>query len=114
MAKKNKGAGLDGSELELNDQVMTTQSKSQTAKAPKQSNKKSSGSEKKPNVFKRMGRFFKEMGAELKKTTWPTFPKVLKQTGIVLGVVTLFLLVILLLDSGLTALLGLLTEVGRF
>ena len=47
--------------------------------------------DKKPNgfvrFFKGLGKRFKDTFAELKKVTWPTFPKVMKQTGVVLGVV---------------------------
>lgn len=43
--------------------------------------------EKKEN---RLVRRLKETGSELKKVTWPTFPKVVKQTGIVLAVVLFF------------------------
>ena len=31
-------------------------------------------------------KWFKELFSELKKVTWPTFPQVVKQTGIVLFV----------------------------
>lgn len=33
----------------------------------------------------------KEVFSELKKVTWPTFPKVIKNTGVVLAVVLVFL-----------------------
>ena len=42
---------------------------------------------KKPNIFKRIGARLKDTFSELKKVTWPTFPKIIKQTGIVLVVV---------------------------
>ena len=42
---------------------------------------------KKPNIFVRMGRKLKETFSELKRVTWPTFPKVLKSTCVVLVVV---------------------------
>ncbi|MDE7164837.1 MAG: preprotein translocase subunit SecE [Clostridiales bacterium] len=51
-------------------------------------------------------RWFKDFFSELKKVTWPTFTKVLKQTGTVLLVTICFLLVILAFDS----LLGFLYE----
>jgi len=34
----------------------------------------------KPNIFVRMGRRLKETFSELKRVTWPTFPKVIKGT----------------------------------
>ncbi len=67
---------------------------------------------KKPNIFVRMGRKLKETFSELKRVTWPTFPKVLKSTGVVLMVVLVFLVVLTLINQGLQALLELLTSIG--
>ena len=66
---------------------------------------------KKPNIFVRFGRKCKEVFSELKKVSWPTFGKVVKQTGIVIAVVLVFLVVIALFDLGLSGLLTLLTGV---
>ncbi|MBR3864219.1 MAG: preprotein translocase subunit SecE [Clostridia bacterium] len=67
--------------------------------------------DKKPNAvvrfFKWIGRKFKEMFSELKKVTWPDFAKVMKQTGIVLGVVFVFLVVVTVIDFGFQELLTL-------
>lgn len=49
---------------------------------PKKAKKEKKGS----RLLKRL----KETGSELKKVTWPTFPKVVKQTGVVLAVVIFF------------------------
>lgn len=38
----------------------------------------------KKSVFKRIADYFREVKSELKKVIWPTFPKVVKNTGIVL------------------------------
>ncbi len=51
--------------------------------------------EKKPSRIKKG---IKEIGSELKKVSWPTFRKVCKQTGIVIGVVALFTLVLFGID----------------
>lgn len=59
-----------------------------------------------------MGRKLKETFSELKRVTWPTFPKVLKSTGVVLMVVLVFLVVLTLINQGLQALLELLTSIG--
>lgn len=74
--------------------------------------KKTSAKNKKPNIFKRIGKKFKEVFSEIKKVSWPTFGKVVKQTGVVLGVVLLFTIVITLFDFGLGQLLSLLTSIG--
>ena len=75
--------------------------------------KKVENKNKKPNGFVRffnnVGKKFKEVFSELKKVTWPEFAKVVKQTGIVLGVVLAFLVVVTAFDYGLQALLTLIT-----
>ena len=67
---------------------------------------------KKENFFVRIGKKLKEVFSELKKVSWPSFDKVVKQTAIVLGVVLMFMIVITLMDLGLGALLQLLTSIG--
>lgn len=66
---------------------------------------------KKPKEKKksRIAAWFREIRSELKKISWPTFRKVLKQTGIVLAVVVFFLVVIFGFDLLLSWLLKLLT-----
>jgi len=67
---------------------------------------------KKPNIFKRMGKGIKEIISELKKVSWPTFAKVMAETGIVLAVVVFFLLVILGIDSLLGLIFNALVQVN--
>ncbi len=67
---------------------------------------------KKENFFKRIGKKLKEVFSELKKVSWPSFDKIVKQTAVVLGVVLMFMIVITLMDLGLGALLQLLTNIG--
>ncbi len=63
--------------------------------------------DKKPGLFKRMGSKIKDIFSELKKVNWPSFSKVVKQTGVVIAVVLLFLVVISAFDFGLLQLLNL-------
>ena len=69
---------------------------------------------KKPNAFvrffKNIGRKFKETFSELKKVTWPKFSKVVKQTGVVLGIILIFLILVTAFDYGFQALLRLVTN----
>ena len=65
------------------------------ANAPKSKNKK-------PSFFRRVGAKFKETFSELKRVTWPTFPTVLKTTGLVLVIVFAFLAIV----TGIDRLLG--------
>ncbi len=68
---------------------------------------------KKPNIFVRMGRKLKETFSELKRVTWPTFPKVLKSTCVVLVVVLAFLVVVTALNHGLNELFKLITSISN-
>lgn len=70
-------------------------------------------SAKKPNVFVRMGRKLKETFSELKRVTWPTFPKVVKATCVVLVVVLAFTVVVTGINYGLKALLDLVVNIGQ-
>ncbi len=65
----------------------------------------------KPNIFVRMGRKLKETFSELKRVTWPTFPKVVKSTCVVLVVVLAFLVVVTALNYGLQELFNLITSI---
>ena len=62
---------------------------------------------KKPNIFVRFGRKMKDIFSELKKVSWPSFSKVVKQTGVVIVVVLAFLVVISAFDFALYELLKL-------
>lgn len=53
----------------------------------------------------------KETMAELKKVSWPGFGKTMKQTGMVISVVLVFMLVTLGIDSLLTWLLKLISNI---
>ena len=67
---------------------------------------------KKPNVFVRMGRKLKETFSELKRVSWPSFGKALKATGVVLGIVLVFLVIVTGVNYGFSKLLELLTSMG--
>lgn len=71
---------------------------------------------KKPNWFvrtgKAIGKKVKEVFSELKKVTWPTFPKVLKSTGVVIAVVLIFIVAVTAVDAGLSQLLKLISSLG--
>lgn len=59
-----------------------------------------------------MGRKLKETFSELKRVTWPTFPKVVKSTCVVLAVVVVFLVIVTGINFGLQKLLELITGIG--
>ena len=66
---------------------------------------------KKPNIFVRMGRKLKETFSELKRVTWPTFPKVVKATCVVLVVVVIFTVIVTGINYGLNEILKLITGI---
>lgn len=68
---------------------------------------------KKPNWFVRAGRKIKETFSELKRVTWPSFPKVVKSTCVVLVVVLVFTVIVTGLNYGLQELLNLITSIGE-
>ena len=68
--------------------------------------------EKKPGFFAKLGGKIKDIFSELKKVSWPTFAKVLKETGIVLVVVLVFLVIITAFDFGLLELLKIVSPKG--
>ena len=65
----------------------------------------------KPNFFVRMGKKLKETFSELKRVTWPTFPKVVKSTCVVLVVVLAFLVVVTALNYGMQELFNVITSI---
>ncbi len=67
---------------------------------------KDNGKDKKKKEPGKVRRWFKDFFSELKKVTWPSFSKVLKQTGVVLLVTVCFLLVLMAFDSLLSLLHG--------
>ena len=77
-------------------------------KKDKEKQKKTSKNAKANNVSKRSRT--KETISELKKVSWPSFGKTMKQTGMVISVVVLFMLVTLGIDSLLSWLLKLITN----
>ena len=90
------------------------QEKVQPEQAPvKEDVKKTDTGSKKKKVKKekkesKPARRFKETGSELKKVTWPTFKETVKKTGVVLGVVIFFGLILFAFDYILTVLSSLL------
>ncbi|MBR5899889.1 MAG: preprotein translocase subunit SecE [Clostridia bacterium] len=79
-----------------------------SAKAVKEEKKVAKKKDKKPGFFKKIGAKVKDIFSELKKVSWPSFGKIVKETGVVLIVVIAFLLVITGFDYLLERLLQLL------
>ena len=94
-----------------NNKKLTAESLNDNAQVAevKTADKKDNKKKKKPGFFAKIGKKLKEMFSELKQVSWPTLPKVIKQTGVVLVVVIVFLVCIGLFDWPLLYLLNLLT-----
>lgn len=104
MDKKKQAQGdfLDNASAETSKNVKSEKDSKNVKSAKKKSGK--------PGFFKRMGAKIKDVFSELKRVTWPTFPKVVKKTGVVIVVVLAFLIVITAFDYGLGQLLGLVSS----
>ncbi|MCD8200468.1 MAG: preprotein translocase subunit SecE [Clostridia bacterium] len=73
---------------------------------------KAKAATKKPNIFARMGKRLRETFSELKRVTWPSFPKVVKNTVVVLVLVVIFLVVVTVINYVLGGLLSLINGNG--
>ena len=72
--------------------------------------KKKAKTKKKKNDKPRRN-YGKEVVSELKKVNWPSFKKACKQTGTVLAVVSIFMLVVFGIDSLVAWILKLITKI---
>ncbi len=59
-----------------------------------------------------IAKFVRDTKGEFKKIVWPTFPAVVRNTGITLAVCALLGVAIILIDAGLGALVNLLSTIG--
>ncbi|MBR1971758.1 MAG: preprotein translocase subunit SecE [Clostridia bacterium] len=99
-------AEVDNTELvALEDQAKGKKAVEEAKAENKEVSKKAKKVKKNKKSF---GKKIKEIFSELKKVSWPSFGKVVKQTGIVIAVVLFFLIVIGVADIGLGALYKLL------
>ena len=65
-----------------------------------------------PFIPQKITKFVRDTRGEFKKIVWPTFPAVVRNTGITLAVCAMLGLVICLFDAGLSALVDLLLKLG--
>ena len=78
----------------------------QKAEKEKRKTKAKTNKKERDSMFKKL----RDVGLELKKVRWPTLGKTVRQTGVVLGVVLCFALVVFGIDQGLSQLYKLLTR----
>lgn len=105
MAKNKKAPAKENVEIEKSNEVLTEVSKKDMKKQAKanaaaKSQAQSKQTKKKVSKNDKPKRNrFKEVFSELKKVNWPTFKQACKQTGTVLVVVAVFMLVVFGIDS---------------
>ncbi len=93
-----------------NGELVSLEAQAKGGKALKNEMEDSQTQKQAPKKVKKtkkgLGKRFKEIFSELKKVSWPTFAKVVKQTGVVLVVVMFFLVIIGVTDVVLSSLLN--------
>lgn len=116
MSKKNQKA-VNTKVLEEEVENVETRELSESVSEPKMKEKKEKKQKENKKVSKKAvnGEVkrsrVKETFAELKKVTWPTFGKTMKQTGMVLSVVLIFGVVVLGFDLLISEIIKLLSEI---
>lgn len=109
-AEVNNNAENVVAEAEISPEVPADQVPAKEQKDAKKvdagSKKKKAKKEKKES---KLARRVKETGSELKKVTWPTFKETVKRTGVVLGIVIFFGVILFAFDYILTTLSKLLS-----
>ena len=110
MAKKNSNNAIEENEVNetsVSEEVVETKKnqKEQKPEKVKASKKKKAGKESAPKKSR-----LKETFGELKKVTWPSFGKAMKQTGMVLAIVLIFGVVVLGLDLLISFIINLLSS----
>lgn len=115
MAKNKKMPAKENAEIEKSNEVLTEVSKKEMKKQTKaneaKASKQSKTSKKKAKADKPKRNRVKETFSELKKVSWPSFKQACKQTGTVLVVVAVFMLVILGIDSLLSWIINLIVNI---
>lgn len=102
MAKKNKEMNNESVEEVVAVQETKAEKKAKAEKRAKKQLKNAATQPKKSRA--------KETIGELKKVTWPSFSKTMKQTGMVLSLVLVFMVVVLGIDLLVSYLINLLSS----
>ena len=70
------------------------------------SSKSGKATAKKPNIFQRFANYLRSVRQEINRTSWPSGSEVLRMSGIVIGALLFFGIVIYSLDSIMTQLVA--------
>lgn len=96
-------------QVEKNKKVEAKVNNNSNKKQPEDKNIKKTTKKKKEKKQSKIVKKFKETTSELKKVSWPSFSKVVKQTGVVIAVVIIFTVVLFGIDRLLALLFDLFT-----
>ena len=107
MSKKNKELENPAVEVAEETEVKEAQSELVADKKTPKTDKKDKKKSKKEQKQNKLAKKTKETFSELKKVSWPSFGKTMKQTGMVISVVIIFMLLIMGIDQLLIWLLSL-------
>ena len=94
------------------DEKIVPADKAAEDKAGKAEKDPKSAKKKGPGLGTRMATYFRDTKGEFKKIVWPTFPTVLRNTGVVLALCVVLGVIICLVDFGLGALVDLMLSLG--
>lgn len=110
MSNKNKGTANNSVKTE--NVVETTEVKETEIVKEVKNDKPQQKTKKQPKVKKqsKVSKKLKETSSELKKVVWPSFPKVVKQTSVVLAVVIIFTIILFGIDRLLSWIFSLLAS----
>ena len=116
MAKNKKMVATQNTEIEKSDEVLEVKKPAKLSMEEKQKAKLSEKQAKQKKASKQKNdkpkrNYAKETVSELKKVSWPSFKKACKQTGTVLAVVAVFMLVVLGIDSLLSWIISLIVNI---
>ena len=114
MAKNKNKPTKETIQMDKSDEVLVEVKQKKkdkaTAEISSKVDKKKAKTKKKKNDKPRRN-YGKEVVSELKKVNWPSFKKACKQTGTVLAVVSIFMLVVFGIDSLVAWILKLITKI---
>ena len=94
------------------DEKIVPADKAAEDKAGKAEKDPKSAKKKGPGLGTRMAKYFRDTKGEFKKIVWPTFPTLLRNTGVVLALCVVLGVIICLVDFGLGALVDLMLSLG--
>lgn len=109
VAKNSKNKVVENSEVEESTEVVEVVKNETSEKKNKKDSKKSKKATKNNASTQKRSRA-KETIGELKKVTWPSFAKTMKQTGMVLSLVLIFGVVVLGFDLLISFIINLLSS----